>query len=70
MDLCVIVACLDRKRLSAREIQNHILAALEANIVEHNAVMRCLREVKFPLSNEETFDGSSPTCLQRPPAIA
>jgi hypothetical protein len=54
MDLRVIVAYLDRKRLSARAIHNDIARTLGPNIVGYSTVRRYLREVKFPLSTGKT----------------
>jgi hypothetical protein len=53
MNLRRIVADLDRKRLSARAIQNDIVTTRRLNIVGSNTVTRYLHETKFPLSAEE-----------------
>jgi hypothetical protein len=56
MDLCVIVAYRDRKRLSVRAIHNNIMALLGSHIVGYSTVTGYLHEAKFPLSTEETSD--------------
>jgi hypothetical protein len=53
MDLRVIRAYLDRKRLSARASHNDIRARLVRNLVGHNTITHYLRRAKSPLSTEE-----------------
>jgi hypothetical protein len=53
MDLHVIVADLDRKRISARAIHDGIVATLGPNIAGYSTVTRYLHEHTFPLSTEE-----------------
>jgi hypothetical protein len=52
MDLPVIVAHLDRRRISAPAIHNNIVVTLERNIVGYT-VPRHLREATFHLSTDE-----------------
>jgi hypothetical protein len=56
MDLQVVAAHLDDKRLSARAFHNDIVATLGSNIVGYDTVARYLREEKFILSTEEASD--------------
>jgi hypothetical protein len=69
MDLRVIVAYLDRKRLPARAIHNDIVATLRPNIVGYSRATRKLREAKFPLSTEECSDANDQKLIDNPDEV-